>query len=98
MKVVQQVFVGQTLLTIQLDTEYVLTAATKLSVLYRTPTGKVGEWVASIGSDNTYIEYEVQDGDLTEPGEWQVQAYAEFATKKIYGEIATMSVYDPVFV
>ena len=80
-----QVFNGQTLLELQLDTKYTLAAATNIKVLYKKPNGTKGEWAAT--ADGTVIKYQLQNNDVDVPGIWEVQAYFEVSGRKAYGTI-----------
>lgn len=74
------VFIGQTLLTICLDTGYDLTPASEVKILYVKPSGEKGDFTAAV-SDTTKILYNVEAGDIDVSGVWTLQAYAEIGGK-----------------
>lgn len=77
-------FVGQTNLTIQLDTGVNLTGATCL-IKYKKPNRKIGQWSATVnGSDNTKMDYEVVDKyQLDVHGLWNFWAHATFPDSSV---------------
>ena len=85
------IFKDQSLLTIELDTSYDISAATTVKILYQDPAKATGEWEGVV-SDTTKVSYTLEDGDLDTAGTWILQAYVEIGGKKGYGG----KVYLPV--
>jgi len=83
-----QVFKGQSLLEIRLDTKYSLSGASNFKILYVKPDGTKGEWTGNVSG--TEIVYQVAANDIDMPGNWQVQAYFEKDGRKAYGTIRTI--------
>lgn len=79
-----------------LKTRQDLSTATKVSVLYVKPDQTKGEWVASVAANNTDIEYQTEDGDIDQAGNWTVQAYAEVTGGKWFGDIDTLKISDNI--
>jgi len=79
------IFKGQTLLSIILDTNIDLTAADDLKILFERPSGAVGSWPGTL-SGTTKIKYTIAaESDLDEVGDWTFQTFAKFATSEGYG-------------
>lgn len=71
-----EVFTGQSLLAIRLDTKYSgLASADVTQILYTKPNGDKGRWDAVVSG--TKIVYNVQAGDIDQAGDWKVEAYFE---------------------
>lgn len=80
-----QVFNGQSLLELQLDTKYALSTATNPKVLYKKPDGTEGSWIGTIVG--TIIKYQLGNNDIDMAGIWQFQAYFEISGRKAFGTI-----------
>lgn len=78
------IFNGQSLLTIELDTSYDISAATEAKILYQKPDGTTGEFVGVV-SDTTKVSYTVDTGDIDQVGTWHMQAYVEIGGLIGYG-------------
>lgn len=88
------IFVGQSNLTLELETGISLGSATLFEVLYKDPAGNKGQWPGTVNS--TKINCTVQPAYLTSAGTWSVQAKAVFPTGVSYGAIATFTVEERV--
>jgi hypothetical protein len=90
-----KVYVGQSALTILLETGIDLSTATTTEIRYKKPDGTEGSWPATVtGSSNTKLSYGVADtSQLDQEGEWKVWAYAVFSSGTAIGEAASMTVY-----
>ena len=88
------IFKGQSLVKIVLDTEQDLSTATSPKIRCRKPSGVTAIFNATIVG--TTLEYEVQDGNLSESGTYSVQAYYEVAGRKAYGAMAQFDVKEPI--
>jgi hypothetical protein len=84
------VFEGQSLLQIKLDTGISLTGTTVKKILFKKPNGEHGEWVVNT-TEGTKLVYDVSDTDIEIAGNWQLQSYVEIAGKKGYGTIVTQN-------
>ena len=88
------IFVNQSLLTLNLDCNIDISAASEVLILYRKPSGVEGQWV---GAANVNLAtYDVQDGDLDEVGVWKIQPKVTIAGEVGYGEIKPMTVSSPI--
>jgi len=92
-----QVFNGQSVLSIQLDTKYSgLADATGTRILYQKPSGKKGYFNATV--DGTKLVYNVQPDDIDESGTWQFQSYFEIGPNKAFGTIRTQAFNDNLLI
>ena len=92
------IFVGQTLLSIILDTEIDLAGATTLEILFRKPDMTTGKWTGT-QSDTTKIKYQIADAnDLDQEGDWEFQAHAVLSGNDGYGDIITQPVLDRIVI
>ena len=92
------IFVGQTLLSIILDTEIDLTGASTLEILFKRPDETKGKW-AGTQSDVTKIKYQIADAsDLNQEGDWEFQAHAVLSGNDGYGDIITQPVLDRIVI
>jgi hypothetical protein len=90
-----QLFKGQSLFTITLDTGYNnLAGAEVKKILYQKPDGTKGEWEAT--ASGTQLIYDVEPGDIDSVGTWQLQAYIEVGGKPSFGTISTQYFSQPL--
>ena len=85
-----QVFNGQSMLQLKLDTGISLVGAISMKILWRDPDGLEGEWTV-VSTDGTKLVYNVLETDITVPGKWSMQAYVELGGLKGYGDIVTQT-------
>ncbi len=64
-----------------------LTTASVKEIHYRKPSGVTGSWTATV-TDESLI-YDLQNGDIDEPGKWMFQAYVVIGGLPGYGAIKT---------
>ena len=90
-----KIYVNQTALTIELDTNEDITGSTCL-IKYRKPSGTEGSWSATItDATNGIIEYEVSADDIDEAGRWVFWAYVTFSNgTKLPGEAVIEEIYE----
>ncbi len=81
-----QVFNGQSLLQLKLDTGITISGATSKKILWQDPVGGSGEWVVT-EIDGSSLVYDVQAGDITVPGDWKLQSRVEIGGKVGFGAI-----------
>lgn len=62
-----------------------LNMASVTEIHYRKPSGAKGAWTATI--DGTNLIYDLQNGDIDEPGKWIFQAYVVNGGLKGYGAL-----------
>lgn len=74
------IYLNQSYITIQMDTDVDVSTATSSKINYTKPGGTTGSWTASVNGQN--IEYEVQPGDLDETGVWLFQGEATIGGRK----------------
>lgn len=78
-------FKGSGYITITLETNISLAAATVTRIHYKKPTGTTGYWSASVSG--TTLTYNVANADIDVAGLWEFQSYVEFSGEKSYGDI-----------
>ena len=93
-----KIYVGQTALTLQLDTGIDLSTAVSAIMKYVKPDKTEGEWVSVIDSPATagIISYDIQSAtDLDQSGTWKRWAYITFTGSKVApGDCITFEVFD----
>lgn len=75
------IFVGQTALTIRLDTKIDLTTAVSAQIKYINPNKETGIWTAVVDSPATSgtISYDIQSAsDIGVAGDWKIWAFITF--------------------
>ena len=92
----QKIYVGQTALTIRLDTKIDLTTMSTAVIKYVKPDGTQSEWVAvqyGAATDGV-IEYTITSAaDIDQDGLWKVWAYIVFNDSTVApGDTATFLV------
>lgn len=90
-----QLFNGDSMLQLKLDTGISLAGATSMKILWKDPNGLSGEWIVS-SIDGTKLVYNVLTTDITVPGKWSMQAYVELGGLIGYGQIATQNFTTPL--
>ena len=90
-----QVFNGQSMLQLKLDTGISLVGATTMKILYTDPNSVDGEWTV-VSTDGTKLVYNVLETDITVAGTWQMQAYVEIGGLIGYGDIVTQKFTAPL--
>jgi hypothetical protein len=74
------IYVNQSYVTIELDTEIDLSAGSAPKIKYKKPSGVTGEWTATVVS--TRLTYELQDGDINQAGTWRLQGEITIDSRK----------------
>jgi hypothetical protein len=91
------VYVGQTLLDITLNTGIDLTNATEVLIKYKKPISKVeGSFTVAQGLtviDTTKLKYIFQTGDLDEKGTWSFWTHVIINGKQAPGKVYRRYVY-----
>jgi hypothetical protein len=64
-----------------------LNTASTTEIHYRKPSGATGAWNATVDGEN--LVYDLQNGDIDEPGKWMFQAYVVNGGFKGYGATKT---------
>lgn len=85
------IYTGQTLLTIKLETDLDVSLASEKKILYTKPDGTKGSWTATIDG-TTAIKYDVLTNDISLSGIWKLQAYVVIAGKIGYGDVVDMTI------
>lgn len=88
-------FVGQSYPKIVVDTNFDISTATELRILYKKPSGKKGFWPGTLNGTDA-IEYEFEDGDIDQAGKWELQAFAVVDGKNAYGNVVAINVGTPI--
>lgn len=92
----QKVYVGQTALSIQLDTKIDLTSGATFLIKYVKPDATTGSWTAAVIGVATdgIIGYTADAGELDAAGDWKVWAHVTFNDATFApGDPATFTVY-----
>ena len=88
-------FETDTLLTITAQTNYAgLGSATVKKIMFEKPSGSKGFWLGTLAG--TALTYNVQAGDIDQPGLWFFQTYIEVAGQGIHGDKATIYFEEPI--
>jgi len=77
-----------------LDTGVNLSGADRVEIHYQKPDKTTGEWLGT--ANDTFVIYNVQEGDLDVVGRWFFQAVAYINGRVNKGEIAYYPVEDPL--
>ena len=91
------IYVNQSLLRIELDTETDLTGVDAMKILYEKPDGTTGEWTVTLTS-GTKLLYNVQTGDIDQAGTWKFQAYVDINGSIGYGRIVREKISQSISV
>lgn len=83
-------YLNQSNILISLDTGISLASAANTRILYTKPNGLKGYWSGSFSGNS--INYQVNNGDLDQAGQWKIQAYCEIGGKKAYGGVVEFEV------
>jgi hypothetical protein len=86
---IQQGDVG-TLIQIDVSGTADLSSAIDLYIKYRKPSGKTGQWTATL--NDPFIEYYTQAGDMDESGVWYLQAFFDLTTWQGSSKIVSITV------
>ena len=89
------VFIGDTGTEIVLDCGIDVSTATVRNIIVRKHNGTKVTWGA-VADGTTAIKYVTSAGDLDVPGTWKLQAYVEMPGWKGLGEVATLTVSNPL--
>lgn len=81
------VFEGQTILQLKLDTKIDLSNATVLKILWKRPD-KITGATAVTAVEGSIMVLDLSTINIT-PGKWEFQAYAEIGGKKAFGDIVS---------
>lgn len=75
------------------DTEEDQSAATTKQILARSPLGVVSTFAATIDSNVNRVYYDVQVGELTEPGMWAIWPKTTIAGNIAPGDPASVKIF-----
>lgn len=89
-----QIFETQSLLTINLETNFDISLATVTKILYKKPNGVKGSWTAAVSGNN--LIYNLTNGEIDQPGLWRFQSYVEIGGLKAYGKVVTQDFRIPL--
>lgn len=87
------IYLRQSLLRIELDTEISLATASELKILYKKPSGATDEWPAT--ASGTIMYYDTVEGDLSESGVWKLQGKVVIGGRTGYTTTVDMVVNKP---
>jgi hypothetical protein len=91
-----RIFVGQTKLTIQLETGTDITDASSAKIRFRKPNGTLGEFNASISDpEKGTIIYEIQNSEeIDQAGFWNFWAFITYSdAKTIAGTVSNIQIF-----
>jgi hypothetical protein len=89
------IYVGDTGVSIQLDTHQSLTYATTISIYCTKPSGVVVVWPATQVGTTQVIQYITVAGDFSLPGDYIIHSYIEFTSGSVHsGEPIEIHVGD----
>ena len=80
---------------IAVETNFSLSQATTVALLYRTPSGRNGQWNGDV-INGTQILYTTQPGDLNEVGLWTIQPLVITPTESLRGEPRQLKVSQSI--
>ena len=93
------VYNGQSLLKIELDTKVNVSTATTKRIKYTKPSGTEGTadgyYTALLDADNTTLYYEFQSGDIDEAGIWTFWPYVVIGGRVADGDRIKKKFYVP---
>jgi hypothetical protein len=91
-----KVYKNQTKLSIKLDTGVDCSTAISTTIGYRKPDGTLGEWTATVDTDDTTLVYSVQSSnDIDAAGIWSMWTKVVFADSNVaWGEPITEKIYE----
>lgn len=87
-------FITSGIITLRLDTQIDISAATVKKILYKKPSGVTGGWDAT--ADGTALIYDINNTDIDIPGVWQFQTYVEIGGNKGFGEVVEQVFMKPL--
>ncbi len=90
-----KIFVGQTKLTINLDTGSLLSGVDVARIKYTKPDATTGEFVATVSGSSIFYNI-VNASEIDAEGIWSFYAHITYLdTKIIIGEVDKIRVYNP---
>ena len=88
------VFKGQKLLRINLDTDTALTSGSGFKIIYKKPDSTTGSWDAQVDGTKVYVDCD--DGKIDQAGVWEFQPYWTENSNPIYGDIIQQEFKEPL--
>jgi hypothetical protein len=79
---------------VSLNTGTVITGATPVSIEVKKPSGAVASWAGTIDADTMSVNHTIASGDLTESGEYILQAKVTLGANVWYGQSVVFIVKD----
>lgn len=79
---------------IALNTGSVITGATPVSIEVLKPSGATASWSGVVGADTVSVEHTIIAGDLTESGDYIVQAKVVIGGGTYYGKAVAYTVKE----
>jgi hypothetical protein len=89
------VFKGQTLLTVKLETGLDISLASVRQILFKKPDGTKGAWIAS-ADGLTKLSYDVSTNDIDQVGIWKMQAFVTISGKDGFGDTVEINFKDNI--
>lgn len=87
-------FITSGYMTLTLETGIDLSGATNATILYKTPSGRKGEFSATI--DGTTLTYQLTDNDVAVSGQWEFQSRVQIGGLTAYGDVARVTFKIPI--
>lgn len=79
---------------INLETSIALGGSTLTKILYRSPNGTKGEWVATVNGTQLYYDVPADINNIA--GLWWFESYAEISGSKYIGDLAQLNIIDTI--
>jgi hypothetical protein len=89
-----KVYVGDVGTEIVVNCGVNISSATEMSIKARKPSGAMVTLSAVLSGQN-YMKHVTTEGEMNEPGNWQLQAYVDMPTWRGLGETAILPVLPP---
>jgi len=80
--------------SLSIETGIDLTGASNTKILYKTPSGRKGEFSASVSG--TELTYQLSDSDIAVSGQWEFQTRVTIGGLTAYGEITKIRFKIPL--
>ena len=87
-------FITHGYMTLTLETGIDLSGASNTKILYKTPSGRRGEFPATVSG--TTLTYQLSNDDIAVSGQWEFQSRVTIDNLTAYGDIAKVTFKIPL--
>ena len=87
-------FITQGYIELVLETGLDLTGATDPIILYQTPAGVKGSWVATVAG--TTLTYQLANTTIMKLGTWKFQSFVKIGGLNAYGNVVELTFERPL--